>query len=77
MVIPKLNGEFCLGDGVDSNVSSAICIRPIRSGATKATRCIEYFLPVGALSYVSILSIDFNQSSACSGSKELENVGGL
>jgi hypothetical protein len=26
---------------------------------------------------LSILSIDFNQSSACNGSEELENVGGL
>jgi hypothetical protein len=26
---------------------------------------------------LSILSTDFNQSSACSGSEELENVGGL
>ena len=26
---------------------------------------------------LSILSTDFNQSSACSGSKELENIGGL
>jgi hypothetical protein len=26
---------------------------------------------------LSIFSMDFNQSSACSGSEELENVGGL
>jgi hypothetical protein len=55
MVIPKLSGEFCLGDGVGSSVSSAICIPPILSGANKATRCIEYFLPIGALSYVEHL----------------------
>jgi hypothetical protein len=52
MVIPELSGEFCPGDGVGSSVSSAICIPPIRSGASKATQCIEYFFPVGALSYV-------------------------
>jgi hypothetical protein len=55
MVIPELSGEFCPGDGVGSNVSSAIYIPPIRNGASKATRCIEYFLPVGALSYVEHL----------------------
>jgi hypothetical protein len=55
MVIPELSGEFGLGDGVGSGVSSAISIPPIRSGASKATRCIEYFLPIGALSYVEHL----------------------
>jgi hypothetical protein len=55
MVIPKLSGEFCPGNGVDSGVSSAICIPLIRSGAGKATRCIEYFLPVSTLGYVEHL----------------------
>jgi hypothetical protein len=55
MVIPEMSGEFCLDNGVGSSVSSAVCIPPIRSGASKATRCIEYFLPVGALSYVENL----------------------
>jgi hypothetical protein len=55
VVIPELSGEFYSGDGVGSSVISAICIPPIRSGASKATRCIEYFLPIGALSYVEHL----------------------
>jgi hypothetical protein len=55
MVIPEVSGEFCPGNGVGSSVTSALCIPPIRSEASKATRRIEYFLPVGALSYVEHL----------------------
>jgi hypothetical protein len=55
VVIPELSGQFCLGDGLGSSVSGAICIPPICSGASEATRCIEYFLPIGALSYVKHL----------------------
>jgi hypothetical protein len=55
MVIPELSGEFCLGDGVGSSVSSTICIPPIHNGAGKATRCIEYFLSVSTLGYVEHL----------------------
>jgi hypothetical protein len=55
MVIPKLSGEFCPGNGVGSSVSSTICISPMCSGAGKATRCIEYFLPISTLGYVEHL----------------------
>jgi hypothetical protein len=55
MVISELSGEFCLGDGVGSSVSSTICMPPIRNETSKATRCIEYFLPVSTLGYVEHL----------------------
>jgi hypothetical protein len=55
MLIPELSGKFCLGDCVDGNMSSAVRIPPIRSGAGKATRCIQHLLSVRALSYVEHL----------------------
>jgi hypothetical protein len=48
MIIPEISGKLCLGDG--SGVSSTIRISPVYSGASEATRCIENFLPIGALS---------------------------
>jgi hypothetical protein len=77
VVVSEDGGEFYLGNGVSSSMRFAICIPPICSGAGEATRCIKYFLPVSALGYVEPLFLDFSQSSACSGSWELQRVGGL
>lgn len=77
MIASKICGKFSSCDGVNDDIGCTIGIPPISSWANETIHCLENLLLVIALSYVEHFLTDFNQSSSCSGPRELENVGGL
>jgi hypothetical protein len=77
MIISELSSKLHPCDSISSIMGSSVRIPPISSGTSKTTRSIETFSWSAHYAIISIFSIDFSQSSAYRGSRELANVGGL